>query len=166
MPGKAIGKSLDLGYPGTFSRNPDCVIQNRPTKGDTQFGAPVKLNSDSTFTAIGAGDTAAAFVGIAVRIVKQQTDYYSTQVVYKDKESMDVLTHGSVTVRVTSGAPTAGSPVFIRIAANPAFPDSKVGDIVAAADGANTIQLSNAVFHTGKVDANGVAEITVLTRKA
>jgi len=166
MPGKAIGMTLDFGYPGTYSRNPDCVIQNRPASGDIPFGAPLILNSDGTFSTFGEDNTANDFVGVACRIVKQQTDYFKEGVEYRNQEPTDAIMRGSVTVKITSGAPTAGSPVFVRVAENTASPDSKVGDFVAAADGTNTIQLSNAVFHTGKVDNNSVAEITVLTRKA
>jgi len=158
--------TLDYGYPGTFSRNPDDIAQNRPAKGDIPFGAPCILNDDGTFSKFGATNTAADFVGVARRIVKQQSDYYSTEVVYKDAEPTDCHMRGSITVKITSGTPTAGSPVFIRVAKNAAFPDAEVGDFAASADGANTVQLDNAVFHSGKVDNNSVSEITVLTRKA
>jgi len=158
--------TMNYGYPGTFSRNPDDITQNRPAKGDIPFGAPLVLNPDSTFSKFGADNAAPDFVGIAARIVKQQTDYYSAGVSYKDKEPVDCIMRGSVTVQVTGGTPKAGSPVYLRIEENTDFPDSKVGDIVASADGSKTVKLDNAVFHSGKVDSNGVAEITVLTRKA
>jgi hypothetical protein len=114
----------------------------------------------------GPTNGAADFAGVAVRTVKQQTDFHSTLVKYKDMEPADFLTRGAIMVEITSGTPTAGSPVFIRIADNPAFPGSAAGDFVASDDGVNTVELDNAVFHSGKVDSNGVAEITVLTRKA
>lgn len=166
MPGKTIGMSLNFGYPGSYSRNPDCVIRNEVAAGDIPFGAPVVLNADGSFSAFKAANTAEQFVGVSIREVKQQTDYYSDEVVYKDKEPVDCLMRGSAVVKITSGTPKANSAVYIRIAESDDFPGSKVGDFVAEADGAKTVQLTNAVFYNGKIDSNGVAEITVLSRKA
>jgi len=166
MPGKTIGMTMNLGFPGSHSRSPDDIHQNRPASGVIPFGAPLILNNDGTFSQFGAANTADDFVGVALRVVKQQTDYYSNDVVYNDKDPCDGKMRGSVAVKITGGTPYAGSPVFIRIAENVASPDSAIGDFVASADGTNTIQLNNAVFHSGKVDSNGVSEITVLTRKA
>lgn len=166
MPGTTIGMSMNFGYPGSFSRNPDCIIRNQVSKGGIPFGAALILNGDNTFSVFGAANTAADFIGVSVREVKQQTDYFSTDIIYKDGQPTDALTRGSCTVKVTSGTPVANGPVFIRIAENAAFPDSAIGDFVGEADGANTIQLDNCVFRSGKIDGNGVSEITVLTRKA
>jgi hypothetical protein len=158
--------TMNYGYPGSFSRSPDNLTRNQVAKGDIPFGAPLILNADNTFSVFDPAKTAADFVGVAVREVKQQTGYFSTDVLYKDGQPADCLTRGSCTVKVTSGTPSANSPVFIRIAENAAFPGSAVGDFVAEADGANTLELTNTVFQSGKIDGNGVAEITVLTRQA
>jgi len=166
MPGKVIGQHLDYGYPGTFSRNADCIIINRRGTGEISFGAPVVMNDDNTVTAFGDSNTAAEFIGVAVREVKQQTNYLSNNVKYIDGDPTDVITRGSVVVGISSGTPKANGPVYIRIAENASYPESKIGDFVAEADGSNTVELDNVVFTTGKKDGNNVAEVTVLSRKA
>jgi hypothetical protein len=171
MPGNVIGKSLNLGYAGNVSRSQDAVITNRIVKpSDTEgpsFGDPVVLNSDNTFSKFGATGTAATFAGIAVREVKQATVFGSGangNGVYNPGEPCDVLERGTATVICRVGTPTASGNVYVRIAENAAIPDGVVGGFEAAADGANTIQLTNVKWKTGKMDANRIAEITILTR--
>lgn len=166
MPGKVIGQTLDFGFPGSFSRNADCITINRRGVGEINFGAPVVMKGDNTVSAFGADNAATDFIGIAIREVKQQTNYLSNDVKYTDGDPTDVLTRGSAVVHITSGKPKANDPVHIRIAENAALPQSAIGDFVAEADGDMTVKLDNVVFTTGKVDTNGVAEVTILTRKA
>lgn len=167
MPGQVIQKTLNYGYPGSVSRGNDTVIINRRVKeGEIAFGAPAILNPDNSLSAFGAGNTADDFIGVAVREVKQTTDYYSPTGKYLENEPADIITRGSVTVQVKVGTPTARGKVYIRVAANEAIPDGVVGGFEAAADGENTIQLKNVVFATGQMDANKVAEITILSRNA
>jgi len=168
MPGKVIGKSLNLGYPGSVSRSADAIITARMIRDtDTEeiaFGEAVVLNSDNTYSKFGADGTADAFVGVAVREVKQSTDYFSEQGTYKPGQPCDVLERGSVTVFCNVGTPTAGGAVHLRIVENPSFPNGVVGGFEAAADGANTIKLPGVKWKTGKTDTNKVAEITILSR--
>lgn len=166
MPAKVIGTCLGLGYPGSYSRMSDCVIANRIAKENIAFGSPVVLNEDNTYSPFGAENTSDNFVGIAVREVKQQTDIYNVNGIYNSGEPTDVLYRGSIVVEIKNGDPIAGKKVFVRIARNEEFPDSNIGDFEAKADGTNTIELSNVKFTTGQKDANGVAEVTVLTRQA
>lgn len=169
MPGQSIGKTFNYGYPGSFSRNGDCVIANRVLKStDTDninFGGPVVLNSDNTVSALLASGTAAAFAGVAVREVKQ-ADQYSAQtaLAYKPGQPVDYITRGSVMVTVNAGTPTAGGSVYIRVAA--AAAGKPIGGFEAAADSTNTILLTNAEFTTGYKDTNNIAEITLLNRQA
>ena len=169
MPGQSIGKTFNYGYPGSFSRSGDCVIANRVLQStDTNninFGDPVILNSNNTISALLATGTAATFAGVAVREVKQ-ADQYSAQtaLAYKPGQPVDFITRGSVMVTVNAGTPTAGGLVYIRIATPAA--GKPIGGFEAAADGANTIQLTNAEFTTGYKDSNNIAEITLLSRQA
>ncbi len=174
MPGASIGKILNLGYPGSVSRQVDAVIDNRPVKSNIVsnveqepsivFGDPVVLNSDNTYTKFGASNTAAQFSGIAARQVKQATDYYPTTGSYLPGEPCDVISRGSVTVTCNVGTPTAGGKVYLRIAENVAIPAGIVGGFEAAADGTNTIEITNARWTTGDIDANKTAELTLLSR--
>lgn len=168
MPGTAIGKILNLGYPGNVARGVDTIIENRFVQDtDTDninFGDPVVLNSNNTYSAFGATGTAATFSGIAVREVKQNTDYFLSGGFYKAGQPCDVLQRGSATIKVNVGTPTSNGAVYVRIAANAAIPNGVVGGFEAAADGTNTVQLTNVRFKTGKLDANNVAEVTILSR--
>lgn len=168
MSGSVIGKSLNLGYPGSVSRSVDAIIANRMLKlsdvVNANFGDPVVLNSDNTYSKFGAAGTAAAFAGVAVREVKQGTDYFAVQGSYAPGQPTDVIERGSVTVTCNVGAPTSGGAVYIRITANGAIPTGIVGGFEAAADGANTILITNAKWTTGKLDANKVAEVTITQR--
>ncbi|MGG3884345.1 structural cement protein Gp24 [Brevibacillus panacihumi] len=168
MPGKVIGKSLNLGYPGSVSRSADAIITSRLVRDTDEdsiaFGEAVVLNADNTFSKFGAGGTAEAFAGIAVREVKQSTDYFSDQVSYKPGQPCDVIERGSVTVFCNAGTPTAGGDVYVRIAENAAIPTGVIGGFEAAEDGANTVKLNGVKWKTGKLDPNKVAEITILSR--
>lgn len=168
MPGSVVGKSLNLGYPGNISRNADAIIMNRIVKSDSaniNFGDPVILNSDNTYSKFGATGTAESFAGIAVREVKQSTDYFnSAQGFYAPGQPCDAASRGTLTVTCNVGTPTAGGAVYVRITANGAIPNGVVGGFEAAADGANTILLTGAKWTTGKMDANRVAEVTLTQR--
>jgi len=168
MPGQAVGISMNYGYPGNFARNGDCIIVNRFVKStDTaniNFGDPVVLNSDNTYSKFGASNTADQFAGVAVREVKQSADYYNPTGSYKPGQPCDVIERGSVSVVCNVGTPTAGGPVYIRIAANASIPAGVVGGFEAAPDGANTILLTNCKWATGQKDSNNVTELTILTR--
>ncbi|EKQ56276.1 MULTISPECIES: hypothetical protein [unclassified Clostridium] len=174
MPGSAIGIELNLGYPGSVSRSIDTIITPRPVKSvvtegnETQpsilFGEPVILNTDNTYSRFGASGTAATFAGIAVREVKQATDYYAGCGSYLPGEIMDVIERGSVTVKCNAGTPTSGGKVYVRTAVNTSIPTGVVGQFEAEADGTNTVEITNARWKTGKKDSNNVAELTILTR--
>lgn len=164
MPGVAIGKKLNYGYPGTISRSIDAVVENKLSTGEIDFGTPVVLNSDNTVSAFGASDTAADFVGIAVREVKQAISVDTSTSGYLDKERTDILTRGYMSIKVNAGTPTPNGKVYIRIVGNVAIPAGVIGGFEAAPDTTNTVELSGVRFTTGEVDANGVAEITILNR--
>ena len=144
------------------------------------FGGTVILIPDSTggtyqkvadfITLGGSFTTGAQFGGVAVREVKTNLAGYPYtpgvgNVNYYAPGSMaEVILRGSVTVLITVGTPQAGNPVYIRIALNGAIPAGVVGDLEAAADGGNTVELTGVVFRTGVQDANGVTEITIQNR--
>lgn len=189
MPGGAIGKSLNLGYVGKVSRNADTLVSARHVKSILDgsgvetlsaipFGKAVVLNTDNTFSLFGQAGTgvssavAANFAGIAAGEVKQMSTWGSVSGAgqYNPTEACDVIERGSVTIKVVdyaSNAPTAGGKVYICSAVGNGT--LAVGDFYATATptgiGTGTvIELTNVKFTTGKVDANGVAEVTLITR--
>lgn len=169
MPGKVIGKTLDLGYAGTVSRNPDNISIARRVNEDSSkiaFGQAVKLNADNSVSLMGENDSAEDFVGVAIRDVKQSTDYFSVLGHYNANEAINILTRGSMTIKCNRGTPTANGKAYVRIKEDLAAPDGVVGGFEAEADGGNTVLVPNVVFTTGQTDTNGIAEITILSRKA
>lgn len=169
MPGKTIGTSMNFGYPGTIARNGDEISRTRPkaqASADIYFGDPVILINDGTYQKFGASNTAGQFAGVAMRRVKTSLQYLTQSAgYYTGQEPTDVLSRGSVTVQCNVGNPVPGGAVFIRTVANAAIPAGVVGGFEATADGSNTVQLSNVQWGTTK-DANGVAELTMLTRQS
>ena len=181
-PGQVIGIAMNVGFPGTYSRNADCIIANRLIKATDAtgpiFGNGVVLNADSsggtftdiaTFIAAGGTFTAAKFAGIVLREVKQQTGSYLTQGTvgfYGPGQPADVLQRGSAVVTCLVGTPTAGGAVYMRTVLNGAIPAGIVGGYEAAADGTNSVLLTNCQWSTGVKDANNVAELTILNRIA
>jgi len=189
MPGTVIGKSLNLGFIGKISRNIDNIISSRLVKSildgggaetlkSIPFGKAVVLNTDNTYSLFGdsgsgvSAATAALFAGIAVGEVKQMTTYGNVSAAgqYDPKQPCDVLERGSTTIQVvdsTNNAPTAGGKVYICSAVGNG--SLTVGDLYATATptgiGTGTVlELTNVRFTTGKVDANSVAEVTIITR--
>lgn len=161
MTGSAIGTSLNRGFPGSFARTPDDIIVSRPvSSGPIPFGAPVQQDGDS-YLPVSATLTMANFAGFAARIAKQSTVYTEqNHALYLTDQPASVLVRGNVTVICKSGAPAVGGAVYVRIVADG---PKLVGDIEAAADGANTIQLTNCEFNSA-ADVNGACEVCVKTR--
>jgi len=189
LPGTAIGITMNVGYPGTYSRNGDCIIESRQVKStDTVgplFGDAVVINQDATGGTFSSVEQAMllghtpvmtqganfCFAGIAVREVLTNTASYLTQntvAQYQAGQACDVIMRGTVVVQFSNALahalPTANGPVYLRLVVNGA--GTAVGQFEAAADGGNMLLLTNCFWTTGVVDANGAAEITILTRNA
>ena len=182
MPGTAIGKSLALGYAGKVSRNPMNKIDSKfvksilngsgvETLAVVPFGAALVLNTDNTvslFGQTGAGvktAAAAAFAGIAVAEVKQAMTYgygaNSGGGQYEPAMPCDRLVQGTATVICTEGTPTAGGAVYIVTVAGST---SALGAFVATSTPAcgTAVALPNCQWATGKQDASGICELTIL----
>lgn len=165
MPGRTIGISMNVGYPGTQSRQADAIIQNRVADGAIAFGLAVKLTDANKWKQIGAGDTDAMVAGIAVREVVQANVYNpQSNPDYLDGTPADVMVRGNCIVKCQKGTPKAGDAVYVRIAADDAHPEYLVGGFETAADGAKTVQVTNIEWTTGVIDSNLACEVTVKTR--
>lgn len=165
MPGKVIGTSMNVGYPGTQSRQADAIIQNRVADGAIAFGLAVKLTAANKWKQIAAGDAATDVAGIAVREVVQANVYNpQSNPDYLDGTPADVMVRGNCIVKCQKGTPAAGSAVYVRITADDTHPEYLVGGFEAAADGAKTVQIPNIEWTTGVMDSNLACEVTVKTR--
>ena len=74
---QSIGKSMQYGFAGSFSRQPDMIVNTAPLGGEMPilFGTALKRGENGAVLPMGAGDTANQFVGIAGREVKTAVDY-------------------------------------------------------------------------------------------
>ena len=165
MPGKAIGISLNVGYPGTQSRQADAIIQNRVAKAEIAFGQAVILTEDNKWDIVGSTTTAAQVAGIAVReVVQANTFNPQSNPNYLPGSPADVMVRGNCTVKCQRGTPKAGNAVYVRIAANESYADAVVGGFEAQDDAGKVIKVDNIEWTTGVMDADGNAEVTVKTR--
>jgi hypothetical protein len=162
MRNQIIGKTMFHGYAGSFSRQPDTIIDTHPAGGAIAFGGAVVYSNGAVVTP-GASATAADFVGVAVRETKSATNYLDqNEGSYVQYDAVPVLKRGCVNVICQNGTPALDGTVYVRVAENASIPGAVVGGFEAAADGANSVALTNAKWKGGK-DGNGVAEIRILT---
>lgn len=165
MPGRVIGTSLNIGYPGTPSRSADSIIQNRIADAVIAFGQAVILKNTNKWSTVTDSTVAADIAGIAVReVVQANTFDPQSNPDYVANAPCDVMVRGNCTVKCQRGTPAAGTAVYVRVKANNSYPNAVVGGFEASADSTNTVQVPNIEWTTGSVDANGVAEVTIKTR--
>ena len=166
MAGKAIGVSMNFGYPGNYARTPDDVTVSRAIKASTDpvpFGACLKLNSDNTVQLVGAGFKAEDFAGIAVREVKTPTNFLSQNTVqYAAGDVCDALVRGAIIVTCNVGTPAAGGDVYVRTATNAEVANGVVGGFEASPDndglaaGANTYTITTNAANNDEIEFAGV----------
>lgn len=162
-----IGTAMPHGFAGSYARQPDMIVDTRPAGGTEQiaFGMALKYDANGAVAVMGAGSTAAQFVGVAARELKSALNYLEQGAgAYAPKDAVPVFMRGCVNVRCQNGTPKLGGAVYVRVAANASLPNAVVGGFEAAADStaANTVQLTNCQW-AGPADANGVAELRILT---
>lgn len=167
MTGQAIGKTMTNGYAGSYSRQPDSVIDSHPLTGEANvnFGLAVVYDSenDGGVTLPATGATAAQFLGVALREVKSALNYLDQNTgSYTPGDAVPVLKRGCVNVLCQRGTPAIGGAVYLRITANGTYPNAVVGGFEAEADTTNTVQLTNCQWK-GTADVNGIAEMRIMT---
>lgn len=165
MRGQVIGKNMMHGYAGDYARQPDMIVDTHPLGGDAAvpFGTPLVYDSNGNVAPFKEDSTAADFVGIASREFKSAISYLSQSTgEYQPAEAVSVFKRGCINVLCHVGAPKLGGKVYIRTAANETIPTGVVGGFEATADTGKTIELSNCQWR-GEKDANGVAEIRILS---
>lgn len=168
MPGQTIGTTLGFGYPGTTARESYALKRARIVKPtdtvNVNFGDPVVLNSDGTVSKFASASTAAEFSGVAVREVKQATEYPATGYPYLPGQVCDVQETGDIVVTCVEGTPAPGGAVYVATSAGT---NVAIGDFCATATpagGASTVHITSAAWDSVGVDANSVAVITLLQR--
>ena len=75
---------------------------------------------------------------------------------------MSVFQRGAINVKCQRGTPALGGGVYVRITATGSFSTAAVGGFEAEDDSGKVVQLTNCQW-AGPADANGVAELRILT---
>lgn len=171
MIGTVVGKTMGHGFAGSYSRQPDMIIDSIPAGGTIGFGDAVVYDSNGKVINVasliaGSGTFAATgFVGIATREVKSATDYANQNTgSYAQNEITPVMKRGRVNVICQRGTAANNGDVYVRVAANASYPTCVIGGFEASADSTNTVKLTNARFG-GAADGNGVVELVILTQE-
>lgn len=160
-----IGKVMDHGYAGGYARQPDMIVNTRPAGGteNIPFGTALKYDENGNVIAFGADSTATDFVGVASKEIKTELNYLNQQGgQYAPGEAVSTFQRGAINVKCQQGVPALNGTVYVRIAANASYPAAVVGGFEAAADGSNTVELTNCRW-AGTADPNGIAEMRILT---
>ncbi len=161
---QTIGKDMTCGFAGSYARQPDMIVNTRPAGEELPFGAPLKYGTDGAVIPMGAAATAAQFIGVAGRELKSSLHYLEQNAgLYAKGEPVSVFQRGSVNVKCQRGTPALGGTVYVRVTANESYATAAVGGFEASADASNTIALTNCQWG-GAADANGIAELVILTR--
>lgn len=166
--GTAIGKTLGNGFAGSYSRQPDMVVDTHAAGGAINFGRPVvDLSGVSvdipTYLLTASSFKASDFQGVAVREVKSATNYADQGTgAYAEGEAVPVMKRGRVNVICQNGTPAYNGDVYVRVEANASYPNAVVGGFEASADSTKSVKLTNAKWR-GAADGNGVAELAILT---
>lgn len=166
---QVIGKTMPHGFAGSYARQPDMIVNTRPVGGPAviAFGTALMYENGKAKTFGGSGTTAAKFVGVAGSEVKSALSYTEQDKgVYAPGDVCSVFQRGSINVKCQRGAPALGGDVYVRILTTADYPAAVVGGFEAIADdktAGNTVKLPNCQWG-GPADANGVAELVILTR--
>ena len=159
---QVIGKTMPHGFAGSYSREPDTIIDTHVAGGAIAFGSAVVYSTGSVVNPGGSAQ-ASDFVGVAVRETKSALNYASqTTGAYAQYDAVPVLKRGCVNVKCQRGTAALDGTVYLRIAANASYPTCVVGGFEASSDSTNSVALTNAKWK-GAADANGIAEIRIMT---
>lgn len=170
---QVIGQDMPHGFAGCYARQPDMIVNTRPCGGTTPipFGSPVMYDTDgeSVVVMAGSGTAANKFLGVAAAEIKSALTYLDpSEGQFSPGEAVGVFMRGSINVKCYKGTPKLGGTVYVRIAETEEYAETTVvGGFEAEADSqtaANVVALSGCQWG-GSADANGVAELVILTRQ-
>ncbi len=151
------------GYAGAYARQPDMIVNTRPANGNIPFGLALTYDTNKNVAVFGT-QSDNSFVGVAAREVKSATDYLTQSAgAYNTGDAVPVFMRGSINVICQRSTPSLGGAVYVRTAPNGSYPNCVVGGFEAEDDSGKMLMLGNCQWG-GPADANGVAELVILTR--
>ncbi len=159
---QVIGKEMPHGFAGSYARQPDMIINTRRAGADIPFGMALTYDDKKNVVAFGTA-TNNNFIGVAGVEIKSAVTWPTQNGQYAEDEPVSVFMRGSINVKCQRSTPSLGGAVYVRTAVNDSFPGCVVGGFEAEADSGKTQLLGNCQWG-GTADANGVAELIILTR--
>lgn len=159
---QVIGTSMPNGFAGSYAQQPDMIVNTRPAGGDIVFGLALTYDTNKNVVVFGtASDN--KFIGVASREIKSSLSYLDQSVgAYAAGEAVSVFQRGAINVKCQRSTPSLGGAVYVRTAVNDSYPTCVVGGFEAEADEGKTVLLGNCQW-AGSADANGIAELRILT---
>lgn len=156
--GNAYLYRMPSGIPGDISRKAHSTVEAHILKGNFgAFGIFGKRTSDGVVP-LEPTDTAADIYGLIVRSYPTQSAVNGMGAAAPQSGVInDVMRRGYMTVKCSAGNAKAAGKVYVRIAAGTDL--KPTGGIEAVEDGANTIELKNAMF-MHDADAQNNVEIS------
>jgi len=156
--GNAYLYRMPSGIPGDISRKAHSTVEAHILKGSFgAFGIFGKRTSEGVVP-LEAEDAAADIYGLIVRSYPTQSAVNGLGAVTPQSGIInDVMRRGYMTVKCNAGTAKAAGKVHVRIASGSDL--KPIGGIEAVADGANTIELTNAMF-MHDADAQNNVEIS------
>lgn len=157
-----IGTQMPHGFAGTYSRQPDMIVNTFPCGQDAiPFGTPVKLSAGKVVP-MGTGSAAADFIGIAAAEIKSSVNFLDqSQGVYTKDDAVAVFQRGAINVKCQRGTPTYNGAVYVRITENASYPTAVVGGFETDADSGKCIAVPTLKW-VGAADSNGIAEARII----
>lgn len=160
---QTIGTSMPNGFAGSYARQPDMIVNTRPAGGDIPFGLALTYDAKKNVVVFGT-QSSNNFVGVAGRELKSSLSYLDQNVgKYADGDAVPVFQRGSIQVKCQRSTPSLGGAVYVRTAVNESYPGCVVGGFEAEDDSGKMTMLGNCQWG-GPADANGIAELVILTR--
>ena len=163
---QVLGTDMPHGFAGCYARQPDMIVTTRPAGGTANipFSAPLISDSSKNVIQADATATAATFVGVAAAEIKSSLDYLNPGTgAFAPGEAVGVFQRGSINVKCYDGSPALGGTVYVRIAESDTDENSPGGTFAATNESAKTVALTSC-YWGGPADANGIAELVLLTR--
>lgn len=159
---QVIGKEMPHGFAGAYARQPDMIVNTRPAGGEIPFGLALTYDENKDVAVFGNA-TSNNFIGVAGMEIKSAVTWPTQNGQYAEGEPVSVFMRGSINVKCQRSTPSLGGAVYVRTAVNESFPSCVVGGFEAEADSGKTQMLGNCQWG-GAADADGVAELIILTR--
>lgn len=152
---------MSSGIAGAISRSQDLTVEPHvldSTKPFAAYGLGGKI-ADGKFVPVESGDTATVLAGIFVRPypTASQPDKVR-QIGSGFNFTGDNLKRGYVTVNIGGDASAVALNALVYMRVDNPTDASPLGAFLAAADGENTVQITNAYFN-GPGDADGNIEL-------